>query len=175
MTVQAVDNYWNTNFGLTSQFTNNVGDQVYLQTNDAFIQNDSTTSMIQGQQTFPSFTPRTAQTSWTFSSVDVTNATISSQTVTGINVSAAFGGAKHFQILLPGETINQGSGQYPANGKTGTPAAQIAGAAISAITVNLVDDFWNPIKSGTRGIPFVASVAERIVFAARPICGDPVQ
>ena len=154
--INAVDANWNTNVGQAPQFTANTGDQVYLQTNDAFIQNDSTTSMINGQllTAFAAFTPRTAQTNWTFSAVDVTNGSISSQTVTGVNVSAASGGAKHFQVILPGENALPGSGQYPANGKTGTPSVQTAGSAIPTVTVNLVDDFWNPIKSGP-ALPYV--------------------
>ena len=37
---------------------------------------------------------------------------------------------KHFKFLLPGEFTSPGSGQYPTNGKTGTPTAQTAGSAI---------------------------------------------
>ena len=160
--IQATDNYWNQNYGLGPQYIGDIGDQVYLQTNDAYIQSDATTTMVNGQAAFNSFTPRTAQTNWTFSSVDVTSATISSQTVSGVNVSAASGGFLHYQILLPGELPAPGSGQYPTAGKTGTPAAQIAGQAISAVTVNLVDDFWNPIQSGP-ALPWVNLTAPQSV------------
>jgi len=162
VTIQAVDNYWNTNYGLGPQNLADIGDQVYVQTNDAYIQNDSTTSMINGRITFATLTPRTAQTNWTFSAVDVTSSTISSQTVSGVNVSAASGGPLHYQVLLPSELAAPGSGQYPAGGKTGAPAAQVAGQAISAVTVNLVDDFWNPIKSGP-ALPWVNLTAPQSV------------
>jgi hypothetical protein len=160
--IQAVDNYWNTNYGLGPQNLANIGDQVYLQTNDSYIQNDSTTPMINGQITFANLTPRTAQTNWTFSAVDVTSSTISSQTVSGVNVSAANTGPMHYQILLPSESAAPGSGQYPTGGKTGSPAAQVAGQAISAVTVNLVDDFWNPIKSGP-ALPWVNLTAPQSI------------
>ena len=119
VTIQAVDNYWNTNYGLGPQNLADIGDQVYVQTNDAYIQNDSTTPLINGQLlvAFSNLTPRTAQTNWTFSAVDVSSATISSQTVSGVNVSAASGGPLHYQILLPSESAAPGSGQFPAGGK----------------------------------------------------------
>src|SRR5258708_36478331 len=124
VTVEAVDNYWNTNYGQGPQYASGSTDQAYLQTNDVYIQNDSTSSMINGQLTFPSFIPRTAQSNWTFSAVDVTSTTVSSQTVTGVNVSAASGGTRHFHELLPGETILSGSSQYPTTGKSGTTSTQ---------------------------------------------------
>ena len=155
VTVQAVDAYWNTNHGRGPQYTAEAGDNVYVLTNDAFVQNDATTTMNQGQRAFGSLTPRTAQSNWTLSAMDVDNPSISSQTVSGVNVAAASGGALHFQVILPGETAQPGSGQYPTGGKQNSPATQIAGQSISAVTVNLVDDFWNPIKSGP-SLPYVS-------------------
>jgi hypothetical protein len=46
------------------------------------------------------------------------------------------------QVLMPGETAAPGT----ATGKTGTPTAQIAGVPFD-VTVNSVDQFWNPIPS----------------------------
>src|SRR5439155_4286384 len=46
------------------------------------------------------------------------------------------------QLLVPGETVSPGS----STGKTGTPAAQTAGAAFT-VTVNGVDANWNLVNT----------------------------
>ncbi len=152
VTIQAVDQYWNTNFGLSGHlYTANTGDHVTLNTNDVNIQGDANLVLIQGIRTFAGFTPRTAQTNWTFTGVDTDSATISSQTVSGINVSANTSGSLFYQILLPGETASPGNGVYPAGGKTGgsSPTPQTAGVPIPSpgVIVNLVDPYWNPVQS----------------------------
>ncbi len=149
ITIQAVDHYWNRNRGAPGIYTSNVADNVATVGNDVYVQGNSTTPMNQGQVVFASFTPRTAQSGWSFSAVDTDSATISSQTISSVNVKASSNTAV-FQVLLPGETNVPGSG-----GKTGTPTAQTAGVAIQApgVIVNLVDAYSNPIKN-VSGLPF---------------------
>jgi hypothetical protein len=70
-----------------------------------------------------------------FSSTGLTNATSAS-----IQVGpAAF---TQLQLLAPGETAAPGT----ANGKTGTPSAQVASTGFS-VTVNAVDPYWNLVNT----------------------------
>ena len=55
------------------------------------------------------------------------------------------------QLLVPGETAAPGT----TSGKTGTPATQVAGVPFT-VTVDAVDDNWNPVSS-TNAIHFAST------------------
>ena len=139
-----------------------------IDSNDPFAVNHATGPMSQGQRTFSTFQPRTAQTNFTFYATDVDSTTVSSQTVSGVTVSAS--GATRFQIILPGETPIPGSGVSLVGGKTGTPNAQTAGTPIASpgVEVRLTDDFWNPMTTGA--LPWVTLTAPSTtdVYAVMP-------
>ncbi|MCB4757108.1 MAG: Ig-like domain-containing protein, partial [Elusimicrobia bacterium] len=157
LTVQAVDAYWNRNFGRGPAHKTKTGHQVDVESNDPYAVNHATISMVDGEATFPNFAPRLAQDNFILWAYDVDDpVTVASQTITGVAVSA--NEAKHLQILMPGETAVPGKTPYggdPTGGKIGTPDPVTAGNAIASggVEVRLTDDYWNPVETGA--LPWV--------------------
>ena len=78
---------------------------------------------------------------------------------TGTEYMAVAGPFDKLQLLVPGETAAPGT----TTGKTGTPAAQTAGAPLN-VTVNAVDAFWNVVPT----VADVAGIASSDANAALP-------
>ncbi len=72
-----------------------------------------------------------------FSSTGLTSATSASIVVSP-------GEFSKLQLLVPGETAAPGT----SSGKTGAPNAQVVDAGFG-VTVNAVDDYWNPVSTAT--------------------------
>src|SRR5204863_1472061 len=78
----------------------------------------------------------------TVSSSDTTHPGIPGNTSSAIPVNA--GAFTKMQILVPGETAAPGT----ANGKGGTPLAQVAGTAFT-VSISAVDANWNVVPTVT--------------------------
>src|SRR5262249_33861208 len=115
-----------------------------------------------GTKTF-SLSLKTAGTA-TITASDVTHASVISSTSPAISVSP--GAFVKLQLLAPGETASPGS----ANGKTGSPAAQAAGASFN-ITVNAVDANWNLVSSVSDAIGITSSDANATMPASASLVG----
>src|SRR5205823_2141476 len=121
VTVNAVDNFWNT--------VNTVTDTVGITSSDANAGLPPNVPLVSGTQTL-SITFKTAG-SRTLTASDLTDGAKTANTSPSIAVSA--GPFVKLQVLAPGEIAAAGS----ATGKTGTPASQTAGSAFN-VTVNAV-------------------------------------
>src|SRR5207302_1455123 len=95
-------------------------------------------ALVAGTQTFS--VTLTTVGSRTVTATDVTDGTKTANTSPATTVNG--GAFAKLQILLPGETAAPGT----ASGKTGAPAAQTAGSALT-VTVNAVDANWNVVSS----------------------------
>ncbi|MEW6608685.1 MAG: hypothetical protein AB1414_14770, partial [bacterium] len=87
------------------------------------------------------FTFKTANDSpgWTITATDV-GGTLAANTSSPVPIVAA--GPVKLQVLVPGQKSEPGSD----TGKTGFPITQTAGTSFN-VTVNIVDNFWNVVKS----------------------------
>src|SRR5207245_642269 len=123
VTVHATDTFWNRNRGLQPPYNSNIGDHVYIVSNDSYIVNNATQPMNQGQFIFNTLSPHTAQSGLSLTAIDTDSGTVSSQTISGILVNPA-SNAYHFQILLPGEIATPGLGSYANGGGKVNPPSQ---------------------------------------------------
>jgi hypothetical protein len=139
VTVNTVDANWNL------IITNDV---IAITSTDVNAGLPANAALLNGVQTF-SVTLKTGGAR-TVTASDVTHAGITANTSPSITVNA--GTYAKLQVLAPGETASPGT----AIGKTGTPAAQTAGAAVN-LTVNAVDANWNLVGTVTNTVGLTAS------------------
>lgn len=133
ITVNAVDDYWNTVASVT--------DQVSISSTDANGTHPAAQTLLNGTRNDLSVTLRTFGPHTITASNDddlaITNGVSS-------NVNVVSGTFVKLQVLLPGETAAPGT----PTGKTGTPIPQVAGVPFN-VTVNAVDEVWNIIDAAT--------------------------
>ena len=142
VTVNGVDANWNR--------VSSVADTVRITSSDANAQLPANAALVAGTQTFD-VTLLTAG-SRTVAATDVTDGTKTANTSPATTVTA--GAFTKLQLLMPGETAAPGT----ATGKTGSPTARTAGTAFT-VTVNAVDENWNPINSVTDTVGITSSDA----------------
>jgi len=131
VTVSAVDANWN---------VVNVTDLVGLTATDSNATLPANANLVSGTKTFSVTLNTIGSATLTATDIDDGSKTASSSPA----ISVLAGAATKLQVLLPGETAAPGT----PSGKTGTPLAQIAGAAIAnGIIVNAVDANWNVVSS----------------------------
>jgi hypothetical protein len=129
VTVNAVDANWNV--------VTNVTDTASITSTDANATLPSDAALVNGTQSL-SVTLRTAGTA-TLTASDVTDNTKAS------NTSPRFRLDRSFCQVTDISSGRDGRARF-RSGKTGTPAAQTAGAAFN-VTVNAVDANWNLINT----------------------------
>src|SRR5262249_45476465 len=102
------------------------------------LQGTLSATAVNGVATFANLSHNVANTiNLSFSSAGLTN-------VTSANIVVSPAAFTQLQLLVPGETAAPGT----ANGKTGTPSAQIVGTGFG-VTVNAVDSYWNLVGTVT--------------------------
>jgi hypothetical protein len=142
VTVNAVDANWN--------LVNTVADNIGITSSDVNAVLPSNAALVAGTKSF-SVTLKTVGSA-TVTGSDITDGAKTANTSAPITVSG--GTFTKLQLLVPGETAAPGT----ARGKTGTPAVQTAGTALT-VTVNAVDANWNLVNTVTDNIGITSSDA----------------
>src|SRR5207249_8245313 len=132
VTVNAVDANW--------YLVNTVTDTVGITSTDTNATMPGNAALASGTKTF-SVTLTTAGTK-TLTATDITDGTKTANTSPSITVNA--GAFTKLQLLVPGETAAPGTASG-GTGKTGSPSARPAGAALT-VTVNAVDAAWDVVR-----------------------------
>ncbi|MEK6646928.1 MAG: hypothetical protein AABY84_09680 [Candidatus Firestonebacteria bacterium] len=138
VTVNSVDNYWNTNTTITQSMT--------ITTSDVNDTEPSSANLSLGSMTY-SITLKTSGASHTITASDTDPATPLYVANTSPTFIANPGDAAKLQLLVPGETAAAGT----STGKTGTPTTRTAGTSFN-VTVQCVDAFFNIVPSAAPNV-----------------------